>query len=116
VKAAGPRARLGQDAPDRPLGRDQIGKLELDVHQPWSAGAVHSLAICMLHQTPISISRGACLAITDFAEDPQGRSFAILGRTPTTQTPWRIGQQARESGRLISPHTKNPNLLLSGKL
>jgi hypothetical protein len=33
VKAAGPRARLGQDAPDHPLGRDQIGKLELDVHQ-----------------------------------------------------------------------------------
>jgi len=31
VKAAGPRARLGQDAPDHPLGRDQIGKLELDV-------------------------------------------------------------------------------------
>jgi hypothetical protein len=33
VEAAGPRARLGQDAPDHPLGRDQIGKLELDVHQ-----------------------------------------------------------------------------------
>jgi hypothetical protein len=33
VKAAGPRARLGQDAPDHPLGCDQIGKLELDVHQ-----------------------------------------------------------------------------------
>jgi hypothetical protein len=33
VKAAGPRARLGQDAPDHPPGRDQIGKLELDVHQ-----------------------------------------------------------------------------------
>jgi hypothetical protein len=33
VKAAGPRARLGQDAPNHPLGRDQIGKLELDVHQ-----------------------------------------------------------------------------------
>jgi hypothetical protein len=33
VKAAGPRARLDQDAPDHPLGRDQIGKLELDVHQ-----------------------------------------------------------------------------------
>lgn len=33
MKAAGPRARLGQDAPDHPLGRDQIGKLELDVHQ-----------------------------------------------------------------------------------
>lgn len=44
----------------------------------------------------------------------------ILGKTPTTQTPWRIGQQAREAvdtlkndqPRLISPHTKNPNLLL----
>jgi hypothetical protein len=33
VKAAGPRARPGQDAPDHPPGRDQIGKLELDVHQ-----------------------------------------------------------------------------------
>ena len=33
MKAAGPRARLDQDAPDHPLGRDQIGKLELDVHQ-----------------------------------------------------------------------------------
>jgi hypothetical protein len=33
VKAAGPRARLGRDAPGHPLGRDQIGKLELDVHQ-----------------------------------------------------------------------------------
>jgi hypothetical protein len=33
VKAAGPRTRPGQDAPDHPLGRDQIGKLELDVHQ-----------------------------------------------------------------------------------
>jgi hypothetical protein len=33
VKAAGPRARPGQDAPGHPLGRDQIGKLELDVHQ-----------------------------------------------------------------------------------
>jgi hypothetical protein len=33
VKAAGPRARLGQDAPDHLLGRDHIGQLELDVHQ-----------------------------------------------------------------------------------
>jgi len=33
VKAAGPRAWPGQDAPGHPLGRDQIGKLELDVHQ-----------------------------------------------------------------------------------
>lgn len=76
-------------------------------------GAVHSLAICLLHQTPISVSRVARLAITDFAEDPQGRSFATLGNTLTTQTPWRIGQQAREAvdalkddqSRLISPHT-----------
>jgi hypothetical protein len=33
VKAAGPRARPGRDAPGHPLGRDQTGKLELDVHQ-----------------------------------------------------------------------------------
>jgi hypothetical protein len=33
VKAAGPRARLGEDAPGHPLGRDQTGKLELDVRQ-----------------------------------------------------------------------------------
>jgi hypothetical protein len=33
VKAAGPRARLGQDAPGHPLGRDQTGKLELDARQ-----------------------------------------------------------------------------------
>jgi hypothetical protein len=33
VKAAGPRARLDQEAPGHPLGRDQIGKLELDAHQ-----------------------------------------------------------------------------------
>jgi predicted DNA-binding protein (UPF0251 family) len=30
VKAAGPRARLGQDAPDHPPGGDQIGKLKAD--------------------------------------------------------------------------------------
>jgi hypothetical protein len=33
VKAAGPRAQLGQNAPGHPPGRDQAGKLELDVHQ-----------------------------------------------------------------------------------
>jgi hypothetical protein len=33
MKAAGPRARLDQEAPGHPLGRDQIGKLELDAHQ-----------------------------------------------------------------------------------
>jgi hypothetical protein len=33
VKAAGPRARPGQDTPDHPPSRDQIGKPELDVHQ-----------------------------------------------------------------------------------
>jgi site-specific recombinase XerD len=99
------------------LTDEEVARLKESARQ---LGAVHSLAICMLHQTPISVSRVACLAITDFAEDPQGRSFAVLGRTPTTQTPWRIGQQAREAvntlkndqPRLISPHTKNPNLLL----
>jgi two-component system, OmpR family, sensor kinase len=33
VKAAGPRARLDQDAPDHPLGRDQIGKVASRVVQ-----------------------------------------------------------------------------------
>ena len=33
MKAAGSLARLGQDAPGHPLGRDQTGKVKLDARQ-----------------------------------------------------------------------------------
>lgn len=83
-------------------------------------GPVHSLTICLLHETPISIARLAALSVEDFAADPSGRTFAILGRTQTSRIPWRVSEQIvdaitalrTEHPRLISPLTKNPNLTL----
>jgi site-specific recombinase XerD len=81
-------------------------------------GAISNLAVCMLHETPASVRQIARLTIADFAQDAKGRPFAILGQTATTKTPWPISQQAlnaietlhTDSLRLISPHTRNPNL------
>lgn len=83
-------------------------------------GPISSLSICMLHETPASVRRIASLAITDFAQDAKGRSYAILGQSTTSITPWRISQQTRDAvealqsdlPRLISPRTKNPNILM----
>jgi site-specific recombinase XerD len=83
-------------------------------------GPVSSLAICMLHETPASVRRIAALSITDFAHDGKGKTFAILGQSTTANTPWPISQQILDAvaalrsdhPRLISPLTKNPNVLL----
>jgi site-specific recombinase XerD len=81
-------------------------------------GPISSLAICMLHETPASVRRIACLAITDFAQDAKGRSYAILGQSTKSIAPWRISQQTRDAvealqsdrPRLISPRTKSPHV------
>jgi site-specific recombinase XerD len=83
-------------------------------------GAVQSLAVCLLDETPISVAGVARLSTIDLAQDPRGRTFVILGRNPASKTPWRISEQAYEAveslqgahQRLISPQTKNPNLLM----
>lgn len=84
-------------------------------------GAVSSLAICMLHETPATLRHIARLGIADFARDTDGRPFAILAqKTAAATTPWPISQQAidavealnNELPRLISPLTRNPNLAL----
>jgi site-specific recombinase XerD len=84
-------------------------------------GAVCSLAICMLHETPATLRQIARLGIADFARDTGGRPFAILAqKTAAAKTPWPVSQQAiqavealsNESPRLISPLTRNPNLAL----
>jgi hypothetical protein len=45
-------------------------------------GAVSSLAVCMLHETPANLRQIARLGIADFARDARDRPFAILSRTP----------------------------------
>jgi len=79
----------------------------------------HSLAICLLHETPISIAGIARLSVDELAENPNQQTFVLLGKSPTSKTPWPISDQARRATdalrsdhtRLISPLTKNPNLL-----
>jgi hypothetical protein len=74
----------------------------------------------MLHETPASVRRIAGLSITDFAQDGNGKTFAILGQSTTSNAPWPISQQIIDAvealrshhPRLISPPTKNPNVLL----
>jgi Phage integrase, N-terminal SAM-like domain len=81
---------------------------------------ISSLAICMVHETPASVRQIAHLVTTDFARDRYGEPFAILGRNATTKTPWPISQQILDAvealrgnqPRLISPHTKNPNIAM----
>lgn len=83
-------------------------------------GPISSLAICMLHETPASVRRIASLSITDFAQDGKSQTYAILGRSIATNVPWPISRQIlnaaealrTEHPRLISPLTKNPNVLL----
>lgn len=56
---------------------------------------------------------------SDLSEDADHRTFLLLGRTPASKTPWPLGDQARRAvetlrnghTRLISPATRNPNLL-----
>jgi hypothetical protein len=80
-------------------------------------GPVSSLAICMLHETPASVSRIARLSVNDFAEGRDGKAFAVLGKSASSCVPWPISAQVRdavnalrgEHARLISPQTKNPN-------
>jgi len=84
-------------------------------------GPLHSLAICLLHETPASVTAIASLTITHLAEDRHGAPYAILGRTQASRVPWPISQQAREAAvslaerggkRLIAPFAKNPNVRL----
>jgi site-specific recombinase XerD len=83
-------------------------------------GAVHSLVVCLLHETPIAIAGIARLSLADLAEDRTGKTFLILGRTAASKTPRPLSDQARaaitslRSGhrRLISPATKNPNQIV----
>jgi len=82
-------------------------------------GPIHSLTICMLHETPASISRIARLSGADFAEGTKRKTYAILGKNAARCAPWPISGQARDAvdalrggeddARLISPQTKNPN-------
>lgn len=91
---------------------------ELRAHAE-TLGPEHSLTICLLHETPISIAGIARLTVHDVAENPSRQSFVLLGNTPASKTPWPISDQARRAidvlgndhPRLISPLTKNPNLL-----
>jgi site-specific recombinase XerD len=83
-------------------------------------GAVSSLAICMLHETPATVTRIAGLTTDDFAQDARGKTYATLGQSTTTNAPWPISQQIlgavetlrSDHLRLISPLTKNPNILM----
>jgi|GEM_PF-2881685 len=83
-------------------------------------GTVPSLVICMLHETPASIRRVASLTISDLARNARHETYAILGQTPASKVPWRLSQQAVNAvdalqspgPRLISPHTKNPNIMM----
>jgi site-specific recombinase XerD len=83
-------------------------------------GAVSSLAICMLHETPASVTRIAGLRSSDFAQDAQGKTYATLGHSTIADAPWPVSQQILDAveglqtthPRLISPLTKNPNILM----
>jgi integrase/recombinase XerD len=84
-------------------------------------GAIHSLAVCLLHETPTSIASVARLTLDELAEDVRDRrTYLLVGNAAAGKTPWPISVQAREAvealrseqPRLISPSTKNPNLLL----
>jgi hypothetical protein len=88
--------------------------------QPHKRGRV-SLTICVLHETPASVSRIARLSRADFAEEgTKGKTHAILGKNAARCAPWPISGQARDAiyalrgeeddARLISPQTKNPNV------
>jgi hypothetical protein len=74
----------------------------------------------MLHETPASVRRIAGLATTDFARDARGKPYAILGQSTRTTAPWPISRQTLDAvetlqsdhHRLISPLTKNPNILM----
>jgi site-specific recombinase XerD len=96
------------------LTDDDIARLR---QRARSRGAISSLAVCMLHETPASVRQIARLTIADFAQDAKGRPFAILGQSAATKTPWPISQQAlnaietlhSDSLRLISRQTRNPN-------
>lgn len=89
--------------------------------QATKLGPVHSLTICMLHETPASVSRIARLSNADFAESTKGKTYAILGKSAASCAPWPISAQARDAvdalrgeddARLISPQTKNPNVYM----
>jgi site-specific recombinase XerD len=82
-------------------------------------GPTHSLTICLLHETPLGIAGIARLSVDDLAENPNHKTYVLVGRTVASKTPWPISDQTRRAidalrtnhARLISPLTKNPNLL-----
>jgi site-specific recombinase XerD len=99
------------------LGEDEVTYIRMRAKQ---LGAIHSLAVCLLHETPISLAGVARLTLGELAEDfNRPRTYLLLGKT-TKKTPWPITTRAREAidalrtehPRLISPTTKNPNHLL----
>ena len=87
--------------------------------QAETLGPEHSLAVCLLHETPITIAGIARLSLDELAENPKQQTFVLLGNTAASRTPWSISDQARRAidalrsdhSRLISPLTKNPNLV-----
>lgn len=111
-----PVSHLAPSEPIAYLTDDDIAHVRAAAQQ---LGVVHSLVVCLLHETPTSIAGIARLSVDDFAENPKHQTFILLGRTAASTTPWPISEQAREAidalrnehARLISPLTKNPNLL-----
>jgi site-specific recombinase XerD len=118
-----PTRRLGRIPTDhRPSSQpvaylDENDLAQLRAHAE-TLGSEPSLAICLLHETPISIAGIARLSVDDLAESPSQQTFVLLGNTPASKTPWPISDQARRAiDALRSDHprlmllTKNPNLL-----
>jgi site-specific recombinase XerD len=117
-----PTNSLSPIPPDRGFSNRPIAHLteydlaQLRVHAE-KLGPEHSLAICLLHETPISVLGIARLSVDNLAERRQ-RTFVLLGQTPASKQPWSVSEQARRAidalrsddhPRLISPLTKNPN-------
>lgn len=77
-------------------------------------GPTHSLTICLLHETPLTIAGIARLSVDDLAENPNHKTYVLVGRTAASKRPWPISDQARRAidalrtnhPRLISPLTK----------
>jgi site-specific recombinase XerD len=111
---------IGHPASSQPIAYltdEDIAHVRAIAHE---LGAVHSLVVCLLHETPIAIAGVARLSLADLAEDRTGKTFLILGRTAASRTPRPLSDQARTAitslrsshARLISPTTKNPNQLV----
>jgi site-specific recombinase XerD len=111
-----PTDHLSSSQPIAYLAHADLGQLRA---QAEDLGPAHSLTICLLHETPLGIAGIARLSIDDLVESLDHKTYVLVGRTAASKTPWPISDQARRAidalrtdhARLISPLTKNPNLL-----